>query len=185
MAASSFLPMRRNTISSLPAAVSKYHEPFFFTKEIGNGQFSAPTTRVTVPFGSVTNRCISWYLTTNPVRGCSRKLVRLVPALRQRERDWRLRRRQRSVLPTLGRTQVQTNSPKRVRTERILQIEQSSCIQVEQKLKSCAAWYSSPFLNSRYALPLVHAITDVVHRRHENHLQSSTARGRKSLGRFR
>src|SRR5258708_24724530 len=60
--------MRRNTISSLPVAVSKYHETFFFTKGIGNGQFSAPTARVTVPSVSVTNRCISWYLTTKPVR---------------------------------------------------------------------------------------------------------------------
>src|SRR5713101_7443362 len=112
------------------------------------------------------------------------QLVRPVPALRQRERGWHLRRKQRSAGPAPERTLVQTRSPRKVRTERILQIEQSSCIQVEQKMKSCAAWYSSPFLNSRYALPLVHAITDVVHRRHENHLQSSTARGRKSLGRF-
>src|SRR6267142_1893870 len=67
-AASSFLPMRRNRISSLPATVSKYHEPLFFTKGIGNGQFSAPTTRVMAPFGSVTNRCISWYLTTKLAR---------------------------------------------------------------------------------------------------------------------
>src|SRR6266850_3302296 len=68
MAASSFLPMRRNRISSLPAIVSKYHKPLFFTKGIGNGQFSAPMTRVTVLFGSVTNRCISWYLTTKLAR---------------------------------------------------------------------------------------------------------------------
>src|SRR6266849_10518224 len=68
VAASSFLPMRRNTISSLPAAVSKDHEPWPLTRGIGNGQFSAPTTRVTVPFASVTNRCISWYLTTKPTR---------------------------------------------------------------------------------------------------------------------
>jgi hypothetical protein len=35
MAASLFLPIRRNTISSLPAAVSKYHEPCLLTKGIG------------------------------------------------------------------------------------------------------------------------------------------------------
>src|SRR3979411_1342042 len=68
IAASSFLPIRRNTISSLPSDVSKYQEPWLFTKGIGNGQFSAPITSVTSPFGSVTNRCISWYLVTNPTR---------------------------------------------------------------------------------------------------------------------
>src|SRR5438552_4172876 len=52
MAASSFLPKRRNRISSLPAGVSKYHEPLFLTKGIGKGQFSAPTTKVTVPSSS-------------------------------------------------------------------------------------------------------------------------------------
>src|SRR5437899_11835298 len=60
--------MRRNTISSLPAGVSKYHKPWLFFRGIGNGQFSAPTTRVTAPFASVTNRCISSYLTTKLAR---------------------------------------------------------------------------------------------------------------------
>src|SRR5260370_934694 len=55
-------------MSSLAATVSKYHEPFFFTKGIGKGQFSAPTTRVVVPSISVTNRCISRYLTTKLTR---------------------------------------------------------------------------------------------------------------------
>ncbi len=94
MAASSFSPMRRNRISSLPASVSKYQEPRLFTKGIGNGQFSAPTTRVTAPSGSVTNRCISWYLTTKAARasassvGSPDERISFAAAPRMFKGDW-------------------------------------------------------------------------------------------------
>src|SRR6266849_5087333 len=77
-------------------------------------------------------------------------LVRPAPALRQRGRDWHLRRRQRRDVLAPGRTLVQANNPGKVRTEWTLQIEQNPGIQVEQNLKSFEAWYSFPFLNFRH-----------------------------------
>src|SRR6266478_554208 len=180
MAASSFLPMRRNTISSFPASVSKYHVPWWFTKGIGNGQYP------NLPSGHRTRGPLS-----RLAPGCSMELDRPVPALRQIKRRQLLQRRQRSAVPAPGRTLARANSPRKVRTQRTRQIEQTSCTQVEPKSKSFEAWYSSPFVDYCYALPHVHAISDVVHHRHHgNHLrgsrlQSSTARGMKSLGHCR
>src|SRR5260370_8905794 len=81
------------------------------------------------------------------------QLVRPLPPLHQRERDWHLRRKKKFAAPAAERTLVQTNSPGKERTERTRQIEQISCMQFEPKSKFCAAWYFSPFLNFRYALP--------------------------------
>jgi len=58
----SFRPIRLNRISFLPASVSKYHEPPLLTRGIGVGQFFAPMYKTIVPSGSLTKRCISWYL---------------------------------------------------------------------------------------------------------------------------
>src|SRR5271166_3705142 len=50
IAASSLSPIRRERISSFPAAVSKYHCPaLFFLSGIGKGLLSAPTTSTSLP----------------------------------------------------------------------------------------------------------------------------------------
>src|SRR5258706_7558909 len=64
----SFRPIRLNRISFLPASVSKYHELPLFTRSIGVGQFCAPMYKTIVPSGSLSKRCISWYLCTKLAR---------------------------------------------------------------------------------------------------------------------
>src|SRR5258708_26655375 len=64
----SLRPIRLNRISFLPASVSKYHEPPLLTRGIGVGQFFAPMYKTIVPSGSLTKRCISWYLCTKLAR---------------------------------------------------------------------------------------------------------------------
>ena len=53
--------MRRNTISSRPALLSKYHFPFFATMGIGTGQSSSPMDRMARLefFGSMTTAFFS------------------------------------------------------------------------------------------------------------------------------
>jgi hypothetical protein len=53
---SSLRPIRRATISSLPAAVSNRHPSAAFTIGTGNGQFSLPMTSV-LPLGFASSRC--------------------------------------------------------------------------------------------------------------------------------
>src|SRR5258705_12505115 len=64
----SFRPIRLNRTSFLPASVSKYHELPLLTRGIGVGQFFAPMYKTIVPSGSLTKRCISWYLCTKLAR---------------------------------------------------------------------------------------------------------------------
>src|SRR5208282_742026 len=92
-----------------------------------------------------------------PVRGCSRQIDRSVPALQQTKRGWHLGQRKRSSVPAAGQTLVLMRTPRQVRTEQTLQFEQNSCSQVEQKSKSCAAWYSSSILDlpRNYSVPRV------------------------------
>ena len=54
MIASSFRPIRRDRISSFPAAVSKNHcPPSFFFSGIGKAKLSAPTSRIWPPSDSL------------------------------------------------------------------------------------------------------------------------------------
>ena len=61
----SSMPTRRARISCRPAAVSKNHCPSCLTSGIGNGQPSAPISRVTLESELVTNRVFSARRWTN------------------------------------------------------------------------------------------------------------------------
>ena len=64
--ANSFLPIRRDRISSFPAARSKNHcSAAFFFSGIGNGKLSAPTIRISDPSGILRQRCITPYAAAN------------------------------------------------------------------------------------------------------------------------
>ena len=59
MVASSFAPMRRVRISSLPAAVSKRQPLSVFTSGIGSGQSSLPVSRTIRSSPDGTSLCAS------------------------------------------------------------------------------------------------------------------------------
>src|SRR6266404_6750111 len=206
MAASSFLPMRRNTISSLPAGVSKYQTPFLLTNGIGSGQFSAPTTTVIVPFVSITNRCISWYLTTKPVRasessaespdertsfpagprmlkGASSSGACMAAKKARAASSAEAKVRCSGCWANIGADEHPNESANRTDTANRTKPLHSSCAKIEILCSMVFPFYSLIFVKLYMR---IYAITDVVHRHHENHhhgshLQSSTARGRKSL----